>query len=213
MRVARTLRNLVIVGFSVLLMGQAKNCGDLSSLMPEIEKMFNSGGKSQKIYIANLSFMDAASKSIMGAGDAELVNTAVEEGMKTLSQQEPKYVINDPKHSLPNNDANAQKLNVIYWDQNLSRTEKVDKIIKDLMEPAGIDGLVAGQFIQDIKDGSVNLRPFVISRSTKNLVTESRTFKKEEFECKDPNNQNRKVLCDAAVEDIRKTVMNLLKQL
>lgn len=212
MRVARLLKNLVIVSFAVLLMGQAKNCGDLNSLMPEIEKMFAPGSKGAKVYIANLSFMDVASKSTMNAGDAELVNAAVEEGMKTLAAQDPKYVINAQGHTLPNNDANAQKLNSIYWDANLSRTDKVDKIINELMTPGGIDGLVAGQFNQ-LPDGSVNLRPFVISKSTKNLVTESRTFKKEEFECKDPNNPSKKVLCDKTVEDIRETVIRLLRNL
>lgn len=211
MRTARILRNLVIVGLSVLFMGQARNCNDLSTLIPEIDKLFAPGQKGSKVYISNLSFLDVDSKTTMIAGDAELINQAVEEGMKTLAQQDPKYVLNEPGHTLPNNDANAGKLSTIFWDANLSRAEKVDKIIADLMTPSGIDGLVAGQFKQN-SDGSVNLRPFVISKSTKNIVTESRTFKKDEFECKDPNG-TKKVLCAKTVEDIRDTVIRLLKQL
>jgi hypothetical protein len=212
MRIGRTLRNFAIVALSVLLMGQARNCGDFSTIIPELDKLFTPGQRGAKVYIANLSFLDVDSKSMMVPGDAELINEAVEQGMKTLAQQEPKYVINDPKHTLPNNDLNAGKLSTIFWDANLSRAEKVDKIVNELMTPSGIDGLVAGQFKQN-PDGSVNLRPFVISKSTKNIVTESRTFKKDEFECRDPNNNNKKILCAKTVEDIRDTVIRLLRQL
>jgi hypothetical protein len=212
MRIARMLGSLVIVAVSVLLMGQARNCNDFSQIIPELDKLFSSTQKGSKIYIANLSFLDVDTKSMMVPGDAELVNQAVEEGMKTLAQQDPKYVVNEQGHTLPNTDANANKLSTIFWDPNLSRSDKVDKIINELMNPSGIDGLVAGQF-QQKPDGSVNLRPFVISKSTKNIVTESRTFRKDEFECRDPNNNNKKILCQKTVEDIRDTVIRLLKQL
>jgi hypothetical protein len=213
MRSVRKLVNLCIIVLAVGLMGQAQNCGDLSQLMPQLDKLFGSGsGKGSKVYISNLSFLDVDSKSVMGAGDAELINAAVEEGMKKLAQQEPKYVVNEAGHTLANNDANAQKLSTIYWEPNFSKAEKVDKIVNEMMTPNGIDGLVFGQF-QQKQDGSVNLRPIVISKSTKNIVTESRTFKKEEFDCTDPNNPNKKVLCQKAVEDIRDTVIRLLKTL
>ncbi|HXO73533.1 MAG TPA: hypothetical protein VN838_31655 [Bradyrhizobium sp.] len=212
MWIARALRSLVVVGFAVLLMGQAKNCGDLSSIIPQLDNLFAQGQKGSKIYIANLSFLDATTHSTMAAGDTDLINTAVEEGMKTLANQDHKYVVNEPGHTIVNNDANANKLSTIFWDPNMTPTEKVDKIINELMTPNGVDGLVAGQFIQNA-DGSVNLRPFVISKSTKKLVTETRTFKKDEFQCKDPSNPNKNVLCDKTVEDIRDTVIRLLKQL
>jgi hypothetical protein len=115
-------------------------------------------------------------------------------------------------HALPNNYANSQKLNQIYWDGDKSRTDKVEQIVKELMIPYGIDGLVAGQFNRD-SDGLVNVRPFVISKSTKNLVTESRIFKSEEFLCVDPRNLDKRVLCDKTVADIRDTVIRLLKNL
>lgn len=211
MRIVRQLSRLWIVLLAVGLMGQAKNCSDLSQLIPDIDKMFGAK-QGQKVYISNLSFLDAETKSVMVAGDAELINGAVEEGMKALAAQDPKYVINAQGHSLPNNDTNAQKLNAIFWDANMPKNEKVDKIIRELMEPSGIDGLVAGQF-QQKNDASINLRPFVISKATKNIVTESRTFSQQEFNCTDPNNNNKKILCQKAVEDIRDTVIRLLKQL
>jgi hypothetical protein len=165
-----------------------------------------------QIYISNLSFLDVDSKSVMGAADAELIDMAVKDGMGRLSASDLKYAANSIGHNLPNNDANVAKLNLIYWDANMSRTDKVDKIVSELMIPSGIDSLVAGQFKQN-PDGSVNVRPFVISKSTKSLVTESRIFKSEEYFCRDPSNPSKKVLCDKAVEDISETVIRLLKQL
>jgi hypothetical protein len=159
-------------------------------------------------YTSNLSFVNVDSKSVMVAGDADLINSAVVEGMKALSALNPKYAFNAPGHTLPNNDANARKLSTIFWDADLSRAEKVDRIVNELMVPGG----VAGQFKRN-PDGSVNLRPFVVSRATKNLVSESRTFKTEEFDCKDAYNPRQKLLCEKAVEDIRDTVIRLLKQL
>jgi hypothetical protein len=191
-----------------------KNWRLVRSKTPELEKL-NSDAVAEldklvvQIYISNLSFLDAASKSVVQAGDAELIDAAVAEGMSKLSASDPKYAANPVGHALSNNNANSNKLNQIYWNGNMSPTEKVDQIVKELMIPNGIDGLVAGQFNQ-YPDGSVNVRPFVISKSTKNLVTESRTFKPEEFFCGDPS---KKVLCDKTVVDIRDTVIGLLKQL
>ena len=209
MRTRRTLTSLFILALSVLLMGQANNCADLSKLIPQMENLFGSAKGSAKIHISNLSFMDAKSKSVMVAGDAELINKAVEDGMKTLAHQDQKYIVNAQGRTIPNNDANANKLSEIFWDPNLSRTQKVDKIIADLMAPNQVDGLVAGQFVED--QGAISVRPFVISRADKKLVTESLTFKKNEFECKDPSNPNVKVLCTGAYEAIKDAVIRLLK--
>ena len=197
---------------SLFLMGQSQNCGKLDDTIKSLLDDKFGAKQGAKIYISNLSFMDAESKSVMVAGDAELINTAVEDGMKSLAAQDNKYVVNQQGYSLPNTDAHAQKLSQIFWDVNMDRTAKVNKIIAELMEPNKIDGLVSGQFHQK-PDGSINLRPFVISRASKNFVTESRSFKAQELNCKDPQNQNKKVICKTAHEDIRDTVIRLLKQL
>lgn len=210
MMTLRNIGSLFALNLATLLMGQASGCPDLNSLMPKIDSIFASNSSTNKIYIANLSFLDADSKSVMPAGDAELINEAVDDGMKTLSTQNPKYVINDPAHRLENNDANALNLSNIYWDANLSRTAKVDKIIAELMEPSKIDGLVFGQFQQQ-KD-EITVRPIVISRASKNLLTETKKFTVNEFNCTDANNPARKVLCPKTAEEIRDIVVRLLSQ-
>ncbi len=109
-------------------------------------------------------------------------------------------------------DIDWQRFNSLFWDPNLSRADKVDKIVNELMAPHNIDGLVGGQFKQN-SDGSATLRPFVISRAAKIVFTESRTFNKGEFGCPEPGNAQKTILCEKAAADIRETILRLLIQL
>jgi hypothetical protein len=157
------------------------------------------------IYASILPFVDANTKTVMVPGEADLITSPI-----VKIEAIPQIAFNQPGHSAEGS-ANADKLSAIFWDPNLSKSEKIDKIIKDIMIPSDVDLLVSGQFSQNA-DGSVILRPFVISRSTNKLTTESRTFKSDEFLCRDPANSSRKFLCDTSAKDIRDTVISLLKQ-
>lgn len=208
-RVAGFLKACVLV-LAVGLMGQQSNCKDLNSLLPQIDKLFSQGtggGASSKVYIANLSFMDAETRSVLIGGEA--LNDVVQNAMQNLAAADPKYVVNDPKNTLPNTDATARKLSDIFWDANLSRVQKVERIIAELMQPNNLDGLVSGQF-HEKSDGTISVRPFVVSKSTKALVTESKTFQKTEFECK--NAQGQREICQKAREDIADIVKRLIVQ-
>jgi len=216
-----------------------RSLADLRSLLfakrlgEAIDKIYGAG-MGQNTNVSNLSLVDANTKSVMLGRDAEFINGAVEEGMKALAAQNPRYVISN---SLPNDDANAQKLSAIFWNGTMSRTEKVDAIVRDLMAPGNIDGLVTGQFSVEKPDGSANrwrlaarlarfymfrqkpegavlLRLFVISRASRNMIVESLRFTQQEFFSRGPNNSTEKMigLC-AIVGDIRDTVVRLIKQI
>ena len=159
--------------------------------------------KKKTTYIANLSFVDGATKSALVGTDGEKLNRVVEDTITALAANDPSYGVNISGHMLPNTHVNNQKLNSIYWDPNLSRTEKIDRIINELMVPAAIDGLVSGQFKQNA-DGSIEVRPFVIAREGRNLSTETRAFKVGEYACLN-------TLCEPAIHEIRGTVVRLLK--
>jgi hypothetical protein len=213
MRVPKLLTSIFILAASVLLMGQTQNCSDLSKIMDQISNALNGGpGGGSKVYIANLSFLDVKSQSILVAGDADLINKVVEEGMNTVAQQDKRYVVNDPSRTLKNNDANAQNLNKIFFDPNLSRTEKIDKIVSDLMTPNKVDGLVTGQYTEN-SDGSLSVRPFAISAKDKKFVTESLVFKRDEFKCADPQAPTTSILCDKAKTDIHDAIVRMIKSL
>jgi hypothetical protein len=199
--------SLAVVFLMTAIMGQANNCANIQDILPKLDTVFQPNAGS-KIYISNLSFLDAKTRSVMAAGDAELLNEAVKDGMSTLANTDKRYVINDPQHRLENNDANATKLSDLFWDANMPREQKVEKIVADLMEPAGIDGLIFGQFTEDT-DG-ITVRPIVVTRRDKKLVTETKKFKVDEYNCTDPNNASRKVLCQKAKEEVRDIVVRLL---
>ena len=88
MRSVQKFASLCIIVLALGLMGQAQECSDLKSLMPKIDEIFGAK-KGSKLYISNLSFMDADTKDTMAVGDGELINQAVEKGMNLLASQDP----------------------------------------------------------------------------------------------------------------------------
>ena len=205
---------LAVIVLSLGLMGQTMNCKEFKTILEVFEKNITpSGGASGggKVYIANLSFMDTETKSVLNLGDAEPLNEAVQAGMTALSAADPKFVVNDPKKTILNNDINSKKLSDLYWDANLTRQDKIDRIVNELMAPNEVDGLLFGQ-VTEKADTTYSVRPIGLSRSTKNMVTESLVFSKTEFKCKDPNG-TKMVLCDKARESIKDAVMRVMKNL
>lgn len=212
-RASNILKILVIV-LSLGLMGQASNCKEFKTVLDVFDKSMQpsgGGGGNNKVYIANLSFMDTETKSVLNLGDAEPLNEAVQAGMTALAAADAKYVVNDAKKTIANNDTNSKKLSDIYWDANLTRQDKIEKIVNELMAPNEVDGLLFGQ-VTEKADGTFSVRPIGLSRSTKNMVTESLVFSKAEFKCKDPNG-SKMILCDKAKETIKDAVMRLIKNL
>ena len=172
-----------------------------------IDKMFNSNAN-QTVHITNVSWMDAETKSVLVGGEA--INEIVTNGLTSLATTEAKYQFNGQGHVLANTGLASRKLSEIFWDANLSRAQKVDKIIEELMVPNGIDALVSGQF-QEMADGTVRIRPFVIFKSSKSLVTESKTFQKSEYECNLIASGTRDI-CQKARDEIGEIVIRLAKQ-
>jgi len=206
------LLKTIFIILALGLMGNQGDCKIDSKLIDVAKNALNPTGSKKKIYISNLSFLDSQTRTVLIVGDAQLINETVEDGMKTLAQQDPQYVINQPGNSIKNNDANAKQLNEIFWDANLTPNQKVDRIISEMMEPNNVDGLVSGQFTER-SNGEIAVRPFVVSRTTKQLVTESLTFTAQEFRCQDSGGGPKKVLCQSAKERIKDTVIRLLRQL
>jgi len=113
---------------------------------------------------------------------------------------------------LPNTDANVNKLVNIFWDVNLTKGEKIQKIISEMMAPHKVDAIVTGQYLEK-KGDIINVRPFVVSKSKKSIVSRNHIFDKAQFMCTDPQNTSIKVLCPGAHEKIRDSVKELLETL
>ena len=214
MNKAKKCLKLIFIMLTLCFLMAQNDCQLDEQILKLIDSSFSSSGINNKIYISNLSFLDVETKSILAIRSASQINEVVQEGMHTLAQSKKNYVVGSPAQFSPlvDNDANGRKLVNIFWDPNLNPKEKIERIIRELMEPHGIDGLVAGQYLEK-SNGALIVRPFVISRSNKSLVTESLLFKPEEFLCRDPANPSIETLCDSAHEEIKDAVIRLLKQL
>lgn len=113
---------------------------------------------------------------------------------------------------IKNNDANINKLVNITFDPSMNKTEKVNKIIGEMMNPGQVDVIVTGQYIDDARNPLISIRPLVIVKADQKIVTKNLQFTKEELFCKDPISK-KDTLCAGAHDQIAQAVQELLEQL
>lgn len=183
-------------------------------LMQSINKTMPTTPPGQKLYITHLSFMDAKTQSTMASTElAEMINEAVIKGMSAAQKTNNKLAINETGHIIPNTDGNVNKLVNITFDPNMTKIEKINKIIGELMSPSSVDVIVTGQYIDDARNPLISVRPLVIVKNNQKIVTKNLQFTKEELMCEDPNSPGRKALCPGAHDQIAQAVQELLEQL
>lgn len=195
----------------VMFASAQSGCNIGAELQQLLSGAFSGQGTSQKIYIANLSFLDNDTKSVMPTEGSQQINAAVEDGMAQLAQSDRRYVINDPNRTIANTDQNSTLLADIWHDPSVPSQQKIEKIITDLMEPNGVDGLVSGVYIEGAQ-GTVKLRPLVVSRANKTAHSKTLPFDKSEYFCTNQSTGTVSI-CQAAHERIRDEVVELLKKL
>jgi hypothetical protein len=169
-----------------------------------------------KLRIFSLSFVDRETRGVLDMANVSMaLGTAIDAAMDTMVAIEQKAagtVIQIQKLAGEDRAKQSLRLNQIYWDPNMSGSEKVDLIIESLMKPDEMDVLVSGQYGMS-PNGEVNLRPYVIDRTTKKLTTESLTFATDKFYCLAPADGKQQVVCPEALQEIRDVGVRLLKQL
>lgn len=166
-----------------------------------------------KTFVTHLTFMDALTQTQMANTEhADLINEAVVKGMNEAQNQNPKLAIDEPGHIIKNNDKNVNDLVNITFDPNLTKSQKIENIIADMMLPNKVDVIVTGQYIDDAKSQLISVRPLVIVREDKKIVTKNLQFTKEELFCEDPHSK-KKILCSGAHDQIAQAVQDLLDQI
>ena len=166
-----------------------------------------------KTYVTHLTFMDALTQTQMANTEhADLINEAVVKGMNEAQNQNPKLAIDESGHIIKNNDKNVNDLVNITFDPNLTKSQKIENIINDMMLPNKVDVIVTGQYIDDAKSQLISVRPLVIVRADKKIVTKNLQFTKEELFCEDPHSK-KKILCSGAHDQIAQAVQDLLDQI
>jgi hypothetical protein len=93
----------------------------------------------------------------------------------------------------------------------LTPDERVTKIINDMMEPAEVDVIVTGIFI-DGKE-KITVKPLIVSKAHKKILAKSLTFLKADYICTDQVLPNKKVLCKNAYEEIATALKEILEAL
>lgn len=197
------------------LVGQG-DCQINQSLIQSLQNIFNQKFKpttpGANIYITQLSFMDTDTKSIMVATEeAKLINEAVLDGIKRAQKVNPDIKLNAPGHELKNTDANVEKLIKLIHNRNQTPEERIDTIISDMM--GQLDVIVTGQYTDRGDPEPILLKPFLIVKKEKKILTKSLSFDRQQYICPDPNDQTQKALCASSHEEIAKAVKELLEAL
>lgn len=167
----------------------------------------------QKKYVTHLSFMDARAMSSMADTQmAQLIDQAVMAGMKKAQKTNPEKAVNEKNHSLANTEANVNRMVNIVFDPNRTKTEKINKIITQLMTPNGVDVIVTGHYIHDARNSLISVRPLIIVKGSRGIITKNLQYGKDELICPDPVTGKRR-LCKGAHDDIARAVKELLERL
>jgi len=165
-------------------------------------------------YITQLSFMNTDTKSIMvQTQEAKLINDAVLDGIKRAQKVNSAIKFNASGHVLKNTDANVGKLTKIIYDRNKTPEERKNIIINDMMVPNKLDVIVTGQYLDRGTPYSIILKPFILVKKNKKIVTKSLKFDRQQFICSDPNDSTQKALCASSHEEIANAVQDLLESL
>ncbi|MCI5190484.1 MAG: hypothetical protein D3905_12005, partial [Candidatus Electrothrix sp. AS4_5] len=178
---------LLMLFCAPFLLGQS-DCQINQDLMQSLQGLFNQKfqqtSPGAKIYITQLSFMDSDSKSIMvQTEEAALINEAVQDGIERASKLNTSLAFNTAGHTIKNTDANVKQLTQIVYDRNKTPEERIAQIIDDIMEPNGVDVIVTGQYTDRGNSEPILLKPFLIVKKEKKIVTRSLQFDRKEYIC------------------------------
>jgi hypothetical protein len=170
------------------------------------------GQNSKTLSIASLAFMKTSDRSpIPSRGVGKWINKAILKGMSQAEQANKMLKIKKDTTGKLDTDYNANQLVNVFFDPNLTREQKINRIIRDLMNPNQVDLMVTGYFIDDDSSDMVTVRPIVIYKYNREIQTENLQFRKTEFECRDPST-GQTSLCQQASEQITHAVKILLER-
>lgn len=157
--------------------------------------------KQRQLFIGNLAFMKSSDRSPIATGElGQLIDRAVTEGIKMATAAKTVLKVDEQNRRMISTTANANDLTNIFFDPNLTKEEKILRIVTDMMEPNHLDLLVTGLFIDDGKNRDIGIRPMVIYRHNKEIRTRNLQFGKTQLASRE------------VAEKIAKEVKQLLEQ-
>jgi len=192
-------------------------CKNHRAYMVPVRSLLSPGGNRPiqrsgpiRLYIGNLAFMKSSDHTPMASGElGQLINREVIKGIKMATRINSILTVNEKSRRMFYTDDNANELTNIFFDPHLTRQERINRIIQDMMLPNHMDLMVTGLFIEDGRKGTVTIRPVVIYKHDQKLHTKNLQFTKNELVCWDSTfGENR--LCQSVAEKIARAVKELL---
>ncbi|MCI0471119.1 MAG: LETM1 domain-containing protein [Candidatus Aminicenantes bacterium] len=166
-----------------------------------------------RVNIMALSFIDAFTMAPLS--DKELaasIDIAVGKGIELSLQNNDKLAKEKDRQEKKENGNEVRLLAGILFDPNLTKIEKINRIIVNLMNPVNADAVVSGYYIEKPHSPMITIRPLIIIKSNQAIVLENIQFTREELLRTDPVS-NRKTLCSGAADQIAQAVKGLLMRL
>jgi len=199
---------LCVVAFLPFLMGQ-QSCQVQESLLQTLNDFVKNRFQPQVagtyIYVSQLSFVEVKTKQIVAnSKEVRLINKAVQQGIRQAERANPNLKFNAYGHTIRNTAANVNSLIDNFYNIDRTPEENMDAVIRTVMDPADVDVIITGQYID--KNTTILLRPLLISKLDSKTVAKMLRFSKSEYICGD-------VLCPNAYEGIAKAVKDLLDSL
>ena len=164
----------------------------------------------ENIYVTQLSFIDAKTRSLIQPSDSELINNAVVDGIQQALKTDPNLKFNEPGHIIKNTSGNVNKLIDLVFDPMLTPAERTMKIISEMMNPANVDVIVTGQFTDERE--TISIKPITIIKRNEKVVAKSLLLLKPDYLCDNPVYNRKKELCTNTHEKIAQAVKELLEQ-
>jgi hypothetical protein len=201
----------VIVMCLTLLMGQEGYPSQ--SLINEVRSLLEAKFPPEQgpFYVTKLSFIDTKVRCRIATTESELLNDAVVDLIVQATKLNSTIKFNAPGHTIKDTWGNVNKLIDLIFDPNLTPTERTMKIINEMMEPAGVDVIVTGQFVDESE--KIYVKPIVIVKKNRRVVAKSLTFLKADYICPDPVDPEKKALCPNTYEKSAQMLKELLEQL
>lgn len=191
-----------------------ESCEIDQGLRELVEKTF-SRWSSQKpkdrgiIYVSHLSFIDGITRTQLLSPEMALIEEALKDLVQTAADMHPDIFLNEPGHTIPNDDTMINRLIDISFNPELTPVQKYQEAVSTLLDPHGVDVLVSGVVIDT--GAVVVIKLMGVSKPDEVIRSRDRSFPSREELFQRVNGTL--ALTDKGREEIAKAASELLESL
>lgn len=142
---------------------------------------------------------------------AELLNEAIEEGVKKAQRKTNTWAFNAANHTIHDMDTTTEEFRKIMFGSKLSKTKKGEKLASEILDPNDVDHIVAARYKEDTANNIVRVHVYIISKDGEKIFPLNLFFPKNELLCEEPGTK-KKILCKTARANLTKAVRNHLEK-